>query len=102
MVFCYQNCSDVLREKNVLVIKKNDAKGRKFANFFRSLEQFIGTIFEEKKFNLLLEVCFYKWIKTIQLPSGTNNLDVEICRKKLENICIYVFFLRLKNASHGM
>ena len=35
MVFCYQNCSDLLWEKNVLVIKKN------FENFLRSLEQFI-------------------------------------------------------------
>ena len=35
MVFCYQNCSDLLREKNVLVIENI---------FLRSLEQFIQTV----------------------------------------------------------
>ena len=32
MVFCYQNCSDLQREKIVLVIEKNfKAEGREFA-----------------------------------------------------------------------
>ena len=48
MVFCYQNCFDLLREKNVLVIEKNlsklEAEGREFAKFLRSLEQFIQTV----------------------------------------------------------
>ena len=36
MVFCYQNCSDLLREKIVLVIEKKmkfEAEGQEFANF---------------------------------------------------------------------
>ena len=38
MVFCYQNCSSV-REK----LLKFEAEGQEFANFLRSLEQFILT-----------------------------------------------------------
>ena len=48
MVFCYQNCSDLLWEKIVLVIEKNvlkfEAEGPEFAKFLRSLEQFIQTV----------------------------------------------------------
>ena len=37
MVFCYQNCSGLLREKNVLVIEKNllkfEAEGRELQIF---------------------------------------------------------------------
>ena len=40
MVFCYQNCSDLLWEKNVLVIKENFWNSRLR---LRSLEQFIRT-----------------------------------------------------------
>ena len=48
MVFCYQNCSDLMWEKIVLVIEKNllkfKAEGREFATFLRSLEQSIQTV----------------------------------------------------------
>ena len=47
MVFCYQNCSDLLWEKIVLVIEKIrefEAEGREFAKFLRSVEQFIQTV----------------------------------------------------------
>ena len=48
MVFCYQNCSYLLREKLVLVIEKIllkfEAEGREFANILRSLEEFIQTV----------------------------------------------------------
>ena len=41
MVFCYQNCSDLLREKIVLVdqekLLKFKAEGREFAKILRSL-----------------------------------------------------------------
>ena len=44
MVFCYQNCSDLLWEKIVLVIEKKfwkfEAEDRELAKFLRSLEQF--------------------------------------------------------------
>ena len=48
MVFCYQNCSDLLWEKIVLVIRKKllkfEAEGTLFSKFLRSLEQFIQTV----------------------------------------------------------
>ena len=48
LVFCYQNCSDLLSEKIVLVIEKKllkfEAEGREFAKFLRSLEQFIQIV----------------------------------------------------------
>ena len=44
MVFCNQNCSDLLWEINVLVIKKKLLKSRKFAKILRSLERFVQTL----------------------------------------------------------
>ena len=47
MVFCYQNCSDILWEKIVLVIEKNlkfEAEGRESAKFLGLLEKFIQTV----------------------------------------------------------
>jgi predicted ATPase len=46
MVFCYQNCSDLLREK----LLKFEAEGREFAKFLRSLEQFIQTVKGQNNF----------------------------------------------------
>ena len=48
MVFCYQNCSDLLWEKIVLVIEKN--LGREFAKILRSLEQFDRTVKGQNNF----------------------------------------------------
>ena len=46
MVFCFENCSDQLSEKFVLVIEKSycefETEGQEFANILRSLEQFSG------------------------------------------------------------
>ena len=48
LVFCYQNCSDLLWEKIVLVIEKNFQNSwqnaREFAKILRSIEQFIQTV----------------------------------------------------------
>ena len=47
MVFCFQNCSDLLWEKIVLVIEKifsNSRLGWEFAKILRSREQFIQTV----------------------------------------------------------
>ena len=45
MVFCYQNCSDLLWEKKISsdreTLLKFEAEGQEFAKFLRSLEQFI-------------------------------------------------------------
>ena len=52
MVFCYQNCSELLnycssyREK----LLKFEAEGREFENFLRSLEQFIGKVKGQNNF----------------------------------------------------
>ena len=45
MVFCYQNCSND-RDK----LLKFEAEGREFANFLRSLEQFIQTVKGQNNF----------------------------------------------------
>ena len=45
MVFYFQNCSSG-REK----LLKFEAEGREFANFLRSLQQFIQTVKGQKKF----------------------------------------------------
>ena len=52
MVFCDQNCSDLLWEKIVLAIQKN------FKKFLRSLEKFIQTL---KGQNNLLTECIFNW-----------------------------------------
>ena len=48
MVFCYQNCSDLLWEKKILSdrekLLKFKAEGQEFAKILRSLEQFIQTV----------------------------------------------------------
>ena len=52
MVYCYQNCSDLLWETIVLVIEKKDlefeAEVQEFARILRSLEQFIQTVKGQK------------------------------------------------------
>ena len=54
MVFCYQDCSDLLWEKIVQVIEKKlikfEAEGREFVNFLRSLKQFIQTVKGQNNF----------------------------------------------------
>ena len=54
MVFCYQNCSDQLWEKNYSSdwekFLKFMAEGREFESFLRSLEQFIQTVNDQNNF----------------------------------------------------
>ena len=54
MVFCYQNCSDLLWEKIVPMFEKKllkfEAEGREFENVLRSLEQFIQTVKGQNNF----------------------------------------------------
>ena len=54
MVFCYQNCSDLLWEKNCSNDRKKllkfETEGREFAKFLRSLEQFIQTVKGQNNF----------------------------------------------------
>ena len=48
MVFCYQNCLDLLWEKNCSSDREKllnfEAEGREFAKVLRSPEQFIQTV----------------------------------------------------------
>ena len=46
MVFCYQNCSDLLWEKHLIF----ETKGREFANILRSLEQFVRSVKGQNNF----------------------------------------------------
>ena len=52
--FCYQNCSDLLWEKNCSSVQekllKFEVEGREFANILRSLEQFIHTVKGQNNF----------------------------------------------------
>ena len=54
MVFCYQNCSGVLWEKNVLVIEKkiwnSKLKDENLQKCLRSSEQFIQTVKGQNNF----------------------------------------------------
>ena len=51
MVFCYQNCYNLLREKIVLAIeKKIEIQGQEFENFLISLEQFVQTVKGQNNF----------------------------------------------------
>ena len=48
MVFCYQNCSDLLWEKKCSndreKLLKFETEGREFAKKLRSIEQFVQTV----------------------------------------------------------
>ena len=54
MVFFYQNCSDLLCEKNCSIdqekLLKFEAEGREFAKFLRSLERFIQIVKGQNNF----------------------------------------------------
>ena len=54
MVFCNQNCSDLLWEKYILVYRekrlKFEAEGQEIAKFLRSLEQFIQQVKGQNNF----------------------------------------------------
>ena len=54
MVFCFENCSDLLWETIVLAIEKDfckfDAEGREFVINLRWLEQFIQTVKSQNNF----------------------------------------------------
>ena len=84
MVFCYQNCSDLLWEKNVIVIEKNilkfEAEGWEFANILRSLEQFIETVKGQNNFwwqNAFL-TCSWRFLRYNKLEQLEFQLEKKI------------------------
>ena len=90
MVFCYQNCSDLLWEKIVLVIErllKFKAEGREFEFFCDHLNNLfkqwkVRTISGNRMlFNLFLEISKISKNRTIIIQIGKNYWDLEICRK---------------------
>ena len=66
MVFCFENCSVLMCEKNVLVIKKIFCK-------FKT-EKFL----KQNIFSNLLKEVSTDLIHWIRMPTGTNNRNVEI------------------------
>ena len=72
MIFCYQNCSDLLSEKIVLVI---EAEGRKFAKFLRSLEQFIQTVKGQN--NIWLQNAFFTCSYRFLISNKLEELEFE-------------------------
>ena len=93
LVFCFQKCSDLLREKNIYAIEKNFLSlSLKTENLPRIwdhennvFEQWkVTTIFKtECFFNLFPEVSqiWYTYIRTIIIQIGKNNWDLKTCRK---------------------
>ena len=83
MVFCYQNCSDLLWEKFVLVIEKNlwkfEAECQEFVKFLRSLEQFIQTVKLERTIFGNRMLIFQIWsVRTIEIQIIKNTWDSEM------------------------
>ena len=94
MVFCYQNCSDLLGEKIVLAIKKNFWNSRlKAENLQKILRSFIQKVKGQKKFwykSAFLTCSWrflrYKYIRTIIIQIGKKYWDLESCRKSYKNL----------------
>jgi hypothetical protein len=91
MVFCYQNCSDLLWEKIVLVIEKNFWNSRLKAKnlqicrtIYSNNERSEEVLVTERFYNLFLEVSHILYIRTIRIQIGKNYLDLETCRKSLK------------------
>ena len=83
MVFCYQNCSDLLSEKNVLVIEKKllkfKAEDREFAKFLRSREQFIQTVKGQNNF----------WLTSFEISKYVRGPPFSILSQKNEAVKVF-------------
>jgi hypothetical protein len=67
MVLCYQNCSDLLWEKKC---SSDQDQGLEFANFLRSLEQFIQTVKGQNNVFLteyLILTCSWRFLRSNRL-----------------------------------
>ena len=72
MVICYQNCSSDWEKR-----LKLEAEGREFANFLRSLEQFIQTVKGQKIFwkkNAFL-TCSWRFLRYNKLEQSELKLE---------------------------
>ena len=106
MVFCYQNCSDLLWEKKWSSdwekLLKFEAEGQEFANILRSLEQFISNsersercLVTECVFNLFLEVSRSNKLEQLGLKLE-NNIGIEKHSGKVRK---YIFVIKIPNDS---
>ena len=83
IVFCFQNCSDLLLEKNVLLIKKIFWNLKLKAENMQNFWDHKNNLFEQWKvknnfwnrilFNLFLEVSQIVYVRTIIFQIGKNN-----------------------------
>jgi hypothetical protein len=92
MVFCYQNWSDLLWEKIVLVIEKNSWNSRLKAENLQNFWDHSNNLFKQWKvrtifgnrmflFFLFLEVSHVGKNRTIIIQNGKNYWDLETCSK---------------------
>ena len=76
MVFCNQNCSDLLWEKIVLVIEKKTFEIRgwrpRVCKIYSNSERSEQFLVRECFFNLSLEVSQIQWIRTIRIQIVKN------------------------------
>ena len=94
MVFCLQNCSDLLWKNNVLECD------RQYANNLRNLKQFIWTVkghynFETKcSLKLFLEVSQIYFVRTVIIQTGKNNWDLKSTGKVKKKVCLRGILLK--------
>ena len=87
MVFCYQNCSDLVWEKIVLVIEKNFWNSRLKAEKLQNFWDHLNDLFKQWKvrtecfLNLFLEISQISKNRTTIIQIGKNHWDLETCRK---------------------
>ena len=87
MVFCHQNCSDLLWEKIVLVIEKNFWNSRLKAKNFQKFWDHFNNLFKQWKVRTisgnrtLFKLVQISKNRTIIIQIGKNYWDLEICRK---------------------
>ena len=106
LVFCYQNCSDLLCEKIVLVIEKNfwnlRLKAEKFAKTLRSIGKFIHTMKGQTNAFLtcswrflrsnILEQLNWNWKKLLGFRNLQKKLEKRLFLTFPSNFWIHFFF----------
>ena len=88
ILFCFQNCSDLLWEKNCSI--DQEKKGWEFENFLRWLGQFIQTVkVQNNLWNRMLFLAF-SWrllrSKIIPIQIGKNEWGLETYRKSWKRL----------------
>ena len=108
MAFFYENCSNLLWEKNVIIIEKNiytsEAEGENFQKFWdHYVEQFIRTVKGQTVFETEHSFYLLKWRflhQQLKVSINKNTWDVKTCKNKLEKIPCTVFTMKSFLKSH--